>query len=317
MNTGIVYQIGETFQQDCGTRCTCRTGGQIDCMSIPCPIDGPTCSTNGDPHYYTFDRNAHHFQGICQYVHVERCANSEFSIRTRNIGHNSVVSCVGEVTIVAPGVTIVMPRGFPIPVTINGQLETTTNIVLYNLNGVEVRRVGRSIHVFLNTIGIRVFWDGVYRIDVTVSRSLLNELCGLCGTYNDNRNDDFRRRDGVVTQSTVDFGNSWLVPNSCQAVGKRNAPGVANCSTDPIIIQEAQSRCAALMGDVFSSCNTVVNTTQFIENCEFDYCCCTDADREECYCDNLAAYAAACADAGVPLSTWRNSFCRKLTIRLN
>ena len=313
MNTGIVYQIGETFQQDCGTRCTCRTGGQIDCVTVQCDFDGPTCYTNGDPHYYTFDRNAHHYQGTCQYVHVERCTNSEFSIKTRNIAHNSRVSCVGEVTIEAPGVDIVMARGFPIPVTINGQLETTTNINLYNSNGVEVRRIGSSIHVFLNTIGIRVFWNGVYRIDVTVSTRLLNELCGLCGTYNGNRNDDLQRRDGALATSTVDFGDSWLVPNSCANVGKRNAPGVENCSTNATVIQEGQERCAVLLGDVFNSCSGVVNATQFIENCEFDYCCCADSDREDCYCDNLAAYAGACADAGVPLSTWRNSFCREST----
>ena len=85
MNTGIVYQIGETFQQGCGTRCTCRTGGQIDCVTVQCDFDGPTCSTNGDPHYLTFDRYAHHYQGRCQYVHVERCTNSEFSIKTKTL----------------------------------------------------------------------------------------------------------------------------------------------------------------------------------------------------------------------------------------
>ena len=62
---------------------------------------------------------------------------------------------------------------------------------------------------------------------------------------------------------------------------------------------------------VFSVCSKVVDPTLYIENCEFDYCCCTETDREDCYCDNLATYAAACADAGVVLSTWRNFFCRK------
>ena len=310
---GISIPIGETFQPDCGRRCTCRKGGILDCITVNCPIDGPTCHTNGDPHYHTFDGNAHDFQGSCQYAHVERCNNSEFSVRTRNFGHNSRATCVGEVTVIAPGVTIVMTRGHPPPVTINGQQPTTNGIILYNENGVEVRRNG-DVQVFLNRIGMRVTWNGVYRIDVTVSTGLLNELCGLCGTYNGNRNDDFQRRDGVVTQSIPDFANSWLIPNSCQAVGKRDAPGVANCSTDPAVIQEGQSRCAALMGGVFSSCNNVVDPAQFIENCEFDYCCCSETDREDCYCDNLAAYAAACANAGVPLSTWRNSFCRELTI---
>ena len=311
-----MYQIGETFQQDCSTRCTCRTGGQIDCITVPCPINGPTCTAAGDPHYTTFDGRRHDFQGSCEYVYVERCTNSEFSIRTRNFAIGNLgVSAVDEVTIEAPRVTIVMARGFPIPVTINGQPVTTNNVVLYNENGVEVRRVGRSVHVFLNTIGIRASWHGNSFIEVTVSTSLQNELCGLCGTYNGNPNDDLRRRDGALTTSEVDFGDSWLVPGSCRAVGKRQAQEMVGCSADPAVIQEGQNRCRVLREGVFSACNRVIDPTPFIENCEFDYGCIADINREEFYCDSLAAYAAACADAGVPLSTWRNSFCRKLAIR--
>ena len=313
-NTNITYLIGETYQPDCSTRCTCRPGRQIDCVTVPCPIDGPTCRANGDPHYTTFDGFVHHYQGTCQYVHVERCTNSEFSIKTRNFGHNSRVSCVGEVTIEAPGVNIVLRRGNPARAIINNVRASTTARVLYNSNGVVVRRVGgRNVHVFLNTIGIRIFWNGVYRIDVTVSTTLQNELCGLCGNYNGNRNDDLQRRDGLVTTSTVDFGDSWLVPGSCTAVGKRNAPGIPGCSTDPAVILEGQNRCRVLREEVFSACNNVVDPTQFIENCEFDYCCCNDTEHEDCYCDNLATYAAECADAGVVLSTWRNSFCCEFT----
>ena len=315
MNTNIVYQIGETFQQDCSTTCTCRTGGQIDCITVPCPIDRPTCIAWGDPHYATFDRTRYDFQGDCQYVYVERCTNSEFSILTRNFAINNRVSAVGEVTVLAPGVNIVMTRGFPIPVTINGQLVTPNNIVLYSENGVEVRRVGRFIHVFLNTIEIRASWDGESRIEVTVSTSLQNELCGLCGTYNGNPTDDLWRRDGALTTSLDDFGDSWLVPGSCQAVGKQQAPGIVGCTGDPAVTQAGQNRCKVLSEEVYRACNGVIDPTPFIESCKFDYGCSDDVNREEYYCDNLAAYAGACAAAGVPLSTWRNSFCRKLIIR--
>ena len=312
MNTGIVYQIGETYQRDCSTRCICRSGPQIDCITVNCPIDGPTCRANGDPHYTTFDGRRYNYQGPCQYTHVERCTNSEFSIEARNFpSRNRRVSSVGEVTIEIQGVNILMERGRPIPVTINMQQASNTDIILYNSNGVEVRRVRRSsVHVFLNTIGIRVSWNGRSRIDVTASTALLNELCGLCGTYNGNRSDDLQRRDGVVTTSTVEFGDSWLVPGSCTALAKRDAQGVPGCSTDPTVIQDGQTRCNVLTQGVFSACNNVVDPTPYIEDCEFDYCCCDDTDREDCYCDNLAAYAVACADAGVVLSTWRNSFCR-------
>ena len=242
-NTGITYLLGEMYQPNCETRCICRQGQQIDCITVLCPIDGPTCRTNGDPHYFTFDGTVHHYQGACQYTHVERCTNSEFSVKTRNIAHNRRVSCVSEVTIEVPGVEIVLARGNPIPVTINRQQASNTDLILFNSNRVEVRRVGGFVHVFLYAIGIRVFWDGVFRVDVTVSTRLLNELCGLCGTYNGNRSDDLQRRDGVVTTSTEDFGDSWLVPGSCQANGKRDAQGTEGYTTDPAVIQDEQNRC--------------------------------------------------------------------------
>jgi len=171
--------------------------------------------------------------------------------------------------------------------------------------------------VLLHTIGLKIFWNGKYRIHVTTSTLLLNELCGLCGTYNDNKNDDLQKRDGHVTTSVVNFGDSWLVPDSCTSVSKRDAQGVPGCSTDPAVIQEGQKRCRVLKEGVFSACNNVVDPIVFIESCEFDFCCCSDADREDCYCDNLSAYAEACATAGVTLSTWRNFFCRKLTLYAN
>ena len=171
--------------------------------------------------------------------------------------------------------------------------------------------------MFLNTIGIRASWDGGSHIEVTVSTSIKNELCGLCGTYNGNPTDDLRRRDGALTTSLDDFGDSWLVPGSCQAVGKRQAPGIVGCTGDPAVTQAGQNRCRILSEGVFRACNGVIDPTPFIESChsEFDYGCSDDVNREEYYCDNLAAYAGACAAAGVPLSTWRNSFCRKLIIR--
>ena len=176
-------------------------------------------------------------------------------------------------------------------------------------------RSGGEIIVFLKTIEVQVSWNGVYRITVTVSTNLRNKVCGLCGTYNMNPNDDLKKKNGEVTRSVEEFGNSWETDgSSCPNSGKRNAIANPGCSTDPSVIQEGQKRCAVLMGEVFSGCNSVLNPKQYITNCEYDYCCCSGEDKEECYCDNLSTYAAACADAGVTLSAWRNSFCRELTI---
>ena len=306
-----------TYQPDCSTSCTCGEGGLASCSSVRCDYDGEFCTANGDPHYNTFDEILHHYQGTCQYVHVERCSNSEFSIKTRNTAHNNEVSCITEVTINLenPETTVILTKGSTQRVTVNGQPKSNSDGVLYQSTGIEVKRSGIYVHVFLSIIGIRVSYNGEHYVEVKVATRLKNELCGLCGTYNDNPNDDLRKRNGDVTLSVTEFGNSWEVPNSCINSGKRDVPNMFGCSVDPDIIEEGRKRCAVLKGEVFAICNNFVNATQFIESCEFDYRCCNIEDRESCYCDNLGTYAAACADAGVTLSIWRNFFCRELALQ--
>jgi len=230
------------------------------------------------------------------------------------------VSCVGLVRISIPfeGLEILLERGNLGTITINGTVQPNTgDKTIYLSDAVEVVRSGGypNVYLFSNGEGVlRLFWDGVYRVEITVSSSVRGTLCGLCGTYNDNKDDDLQTPDGVVVTSVDEFGESWIVPNpTCNGqVTKRNAPNVTNCSTDPSIIQEGQTMCDTLRQAPFTNCSEVINPTQFIDNCEFDYCCCGEADREDCYCDALSSYASACADAGVSLSSWRTPIlCRK------
>ena len=162
--------------------------------------------------------------------------------------------------------------------------------------------------------GVRLRWNGVYGVDMAVATRLKNKLCGLLGNYNGNRADDMRLPDGTIVTSVDVFGNSWLVPSAnpgCTGVGKRDAQGISTCSSDPTVIAQGQARCNVTRQGPFSPCNSVVDPTSFIENCEFDYCCCSEDEREDCYCDNLANYAAVCAKAGRPPSNWRSLYCRK------
>ena len=40
--------------------------------------------------------------------------------------------------------------------------------------------------------------------------SYQDKLCGLCGDYNLNAKDDFRKPDGSLTPNAKDFGHSWV-----------------------------------------------------------------------------------------------------------
>lgn len=221
-----------------------------------------------------------------------------------------------QVSVEAPKFTAVISRGRPAPVVINGNPASNTARTLYNANGIEVERAGGRVYVHLNAIGIRASWDGYSALIIKTATGLRNQLCGLCGTYNGNRNDDFRTRAGTVVGSPTTFGNSWEVPNSCGNVGKRQTqpPLPQGCSTNTTFIQLIRDECSIIQTGVLKRCNGAVDPTQYIDDCVLDLSCTDEAEHDAFYCSLVGRYAEDCADAGVTVSNWRNPICRKLTI---
>lgn len=309
---GAQYQDGEQVQPNCSSRCTCQKG-EFRCEEQTCFADGPTCYAAGDPHYKTFDDRYYDFQGDCEYVLTTPCNTSEFSVIVGNSPHNSFVSCTEEVTVLVPGesLEIVLGRGNGGTVAINGMLQPNNGDgIIHQSGGVEVVRSGGHPHVLLLTYDVRIFWDGAYRVEVTVSTMWQDKLCGLCGNFNSDAIDDFETPSGTMALTPDAFGSSWLHENSSSGCAGLTVP--PTCPND--IMTEAETRCEVMRQTVFTSCNAIIDPTPFIENCIYDYCLCNDVDREDCFCDSLASYAAACASAGVPPSNWRRFHCRKLTV---
>ena len=153
---------------------------------------------------------------------------------------------------------------------------------------------------------IKVTYDGGDRVDITPSSSWRGQLCGLCGNYNDDANDDFILRNGTMTTEN-EFGDSWLYRNTYSTCGSNDVS--PQCPADLETI--AEIRCNELNNTLFSVCKSAVNPDPYFEACVLDYCQCHEADREDCYCNSLFAYAAACTSKGVIISGWRDHICRK------
>lgn len=55
-------------------------------------------------------------------------------------------------------------------------------------------------------------WTG-YNTFLTVNASLHDQTCGLCGTFNGMKEDDFHLRSGDDKVSLDEFAREWLVPD--------------------------------------------------------------------------------------------------------
>lgn len=71
--------------------------------------------------------------------------------------------------------------------------------------------IQRHYIVIDTSLGIQVKFDGDQELFILVDESLKGQLCGLCGTFNDNQQDDFLNPDKVLEQDPNKFGDSWIV----------------------------------------------------------------------------------------------------------
>ncbi|XP_009332378.1 PREDICTED: uncharacterized protein LOC103925393 [Pygoscelis adeliae] len=286
LQNGKYYEKGEAFwQTDCAGQCICAGNGTVVCNSDTCeasevckvqngllgcyPLNPSTCHIFGDPHYITFDGRLYHFQGDCNYTVVETCTNSSerFSVTTRNEHRgNPHWTALNSVAVTLKNLHIVLKKNKEIYVNgVQVYLPVDLN------HGARITIKGHYM-VIDTSIGIQVKFDGDQELFILVDESLKGQLCGLCGTFNDNQLDDFLKPDKVLEQDPNKFGDSWLVKED-----NRTGP--------------------------FQVCHWHIPPQLYFESCVYDLCA-TEGNSDQ-FCKILEAYAAACELGGVNLGEWR------------
>jgi von Willebrand factor len=180
-----------------------------------------------------------------------------------------------------------------------------------------VSKVGDSLFYVSHTHGIWINFDQYGDVKLGISSQYANKVDGLCGFFNNDKNDDKRTPEGKIAPSTVEFGNSWSVnqvnPEECE-------PQVC-----PRQLQDAAWKmCNLVKDDIFSSCVVAANPSQFITTCLETACECLltatngnltdprdfEKHTKSCKCTMLKNYVQECmaADENIHLETWRSVF---------
>ncbi|KFQ05303.1 Zonadhesin, partial [Haliaeetus albicilla] len=316
LQNGKYYEKGEAFwQTDCAGQCVCAGNGTVVCNSDMCevsevckvqngllgcyPLHPSTCHIFGDPHYITFDGRLYHFQGDCNYTVVKTCTNSSerFSVTTRNEHRgNPNWTALNSVAVTLKNLHIVLKKN----------KETYVNGVQVYLpvdlnHGARVAIKGHYV-VVDTSLGIQVKFDGDQELFILVDESLKGQLCGLCGTFNDNQLDDFLKPDKVLEQDPNKFGDSWLVKDDNRTC---NPVAVVPPTCDMVKEKEYEELCKIILKNSgpFQVCHWHIPPQLYFESCVYDLCA-TEGNYNQ-FCKILEAYAAACELGGVNLGEWR------------
>ncbi|NP_001265809.1 von Willebrand factor precursor [Oryzias latipes] len=294
------YAAGQTITTDCNT-CVCENR-KWRCTQKLC--DG-VCRSVGEGHYITFDGLKFSFPGLCQYVLVQdMCLGEEGSFRV--LVENEACGIVGRrcakaVTVFYQGGLIVMQHG-----------EVTMKKPVPQSSQVEIIRSGQFYTLLLGK-HISLSWDRGTRLLVHISAAYRGRVCGLCGNFDGNVNNDFMSSNNQLEVDSSHFGNSWKVIPSCADVTQIPLP----CSDNIMKLVTVEQSCRLMSGPLFKECNTQVDAEPYVEMCVEAACSCPSVGDCACFCDVVAAYAQACSERGISISWRSNDLCPMSCEELN
>ncbi|XP_054457047.1 zonadhesin, like [Anoplopoma fimbria] len=317
------YEPGEiVFGDGCLKLCRCAGNYTLECVDNACdpteecrnvngvagcyPKGTSSCIATGDPHYTTFDKRKYNFMGNCSYLMSRPCNETtlpHFEVHADNEHrfNSPTISYVKAVHVFVHTVKISILKGGTVQV--NG---TNINLPVTPAPGVSVFKSGKHYTVSMN-FGVTVRYDGNHFMDIKVIKDYNNKLCGLCGDYDGDSKDDFRKPDGSLTNNANDFGHSWNTDPECN---KKPNTTIPECDEGEQELYESSGYCGILLDKKgpFAVCHPKVNPNNYFRDCVFDLCELDGA--KPILCEAIEAYVNECQDRGVNIRPWRNeTFC--------
>ncbi|CAL8238251.1 unnamed protein product, partial [Merluccius merluccius] len=286
---GYFYVPGSQIPDQCNT-CTCKMG-KWECTKKKCP---GTCIIYGSGHYSTFDQKKYGFTGQCAYMAVQnKCGNKTVEDTFRVITEN--IPCGTTGTTCSKSVRIQLGKA-------EIKLAKGTYEVFDLAEGPEIKYTIRNVGLYLvveASLGLAVLWDRKTTIRILLEPQHSAGVCGLCGDFDGDIQNDFTTQGQMVVSSPLEFANSWKVSSTCpDAEGSINS-----CAMQPHRHSWAQLQCGIIM-KTFQECHKKLNPAPFYDNCVRDSCACDSGGDCECFCTAVAAYAQACNEVGVCVA-WR------------
>lgn len=163
--------------------------------------------------------------------------------------------------------------------------------------------------------GLIVSYDWNWELIIKLPSSYYGSICGLCGNFNGNINDELQNPSGKTLSSVIEWGKSWQTPDQdkdhpCWDTCEKNCP---TCDGNLVKLYETEASCGALAdktNGVFQQCHGKVDPQAFMNSCVYDVC--LNKGDKKLLCQALASYSKRCREEGIIVKDWRKTFgCRK------
>ncbi|KAJ6663734.1 hypothetical protein lerEdw1_009813 [Lerista edwardsae] len=288
----------------CGQGTVCKVvSGSPQC--VPAAPTHSVCWASGQPHYHTFDGHSYDFQGTCTYTVVKLCkAHSKlpfFHIFTK--GQKTPFSFVSQVTLTVYNSTITMVKYEYGLVRVN-QLLSRLPIILHD-GKLSLYHRGGQLEIETQ-FGLKVYYDWNHYLAVKVTSAFRSHVCGLCGNYNGDPNDDMVTSLGGLATDFAEFGKSWKVESGDGACSHGCLGKCWHCSPERVSHYSQVTYCGLIgkhRGGPFHPCHALVDPKPYLADCVADLC--AFEGYKQILCRALKTYADACQREGATISAWR------------
>nr|XP_040028078.1 zonadhesin isoform X5 [Gasterosteus aculeatus aculeatus] len=301
---------------DESTRCLCP-GGQLSCSPSQCPegqsctpqrgASTATCTVHSHTDCSTFDGEVFRFMMPCTYTLAKTCSPSEampmFTVEVVNEqSWNSSLPTVQQVVVNMGNFRVSLLKRETSRIVVNGVWKKLP----LSLSSGTVNIKSHPAAVELGTgFGLLVSYDNTGAVHVTLPSLYSDKVCGLCGNYNHDRRDDFRKPDGTFAQNATAFAESWQSGQATSACETVLVPH----QCDPLQAAEYASEqyCGGLRSSSgpFADCLSVLEGESYFRGCVASMC--SSHGDPTVLCEVLQVYSDICQEAGVSIPIWRNS----------
>lgn len=195
------------------------------------------------------------------------------------------------------------------------------------LTRLSVRKLNNTLRVDIDgryvtletEFGLIVSYDTDHSVEIRVPTDFFNKTCGMCGNFNNRRQDDSMMPNGEQAKNSNELGNSWQVPNATYDPPDCTGPPLPPepCPPELKNLYETEAYCGQLTSSQrpLAVCHSAINPNSFFQSCVFDLC--ELHGSQQALCGALEAYADACQRAGVQLPDWRNATsCSEYPLRI-